>query len=65
MATEKAKTEREKKCFLDCFRKGRGRSLFINSLQRYAKYVYEPLLWVFFLIYSKLTFEKTSKTEEK
>lgn len=64
MATENAKTEREKNVF-DYFRKGRGRSLFVNSSQRYAKYVYEPLLWFFFLIYSKLTFEKTSKTEEK
>jgi len=36
-ATEKAKTEREKRMFLDCFRKGRGRSLFVNSLQRYRK----------------------------
>lgn len=58
MATEKAKTEREKKCFLDCFRKGRGRSLFINSLQRYAKYVYEPLLWVFFSDLQQINFRK-------
>lgn len=57
MATENAKTEREKNVF-DYFRKGRGRSLFINSLQRYAKYVYEPLLWIFFSDLQQINFRK-------
>jgi len=39
VASEKAKTEREKKIVLDCFRKGSGSSLVLNSLQRYANYL--------------------------
>jgi len=37
VATEKSKTEREKMDVLDCFRRGKYKSLSINSLQRYIK----------------------------
>ena len=39
MATEKSKTEREKRMFLDFFRKGRYKSLLINLLQRYENFL--------------------------
>lgn len=47
MATENAKTEREKNVF-DYFRKGRGRSLFVNSSQRYVKNSCPPCDSAFF-----------------